>query len=98
MQLTVISDTRALIIHKVERNQCRLGHPAWAALFNLRIHAVRPLKVESNSSCASGTFLSNRTLINIGGNPMVGRYTFTAGFGDLDGLQAVCFFESYPTS
>ncbi|KAG2158481.1 putative copper radical oxidase [Suillus bovinus] len=99
MQLTVISDTHALIIDKVEHNPVSIGgHPAWAALFNLRTHAVRPLKVESNSFCAGGTFLSNGTLINVGGNPVVGGYTSAADFGDLDGLQAVRIFEPCPSA
>ncbi|KAG1877743.1 putative copper radical oxidase [Suillus subalutaceus] len=99
MQLTVISDTHALIIDKVEHNPISIGgHPAWAALFNLRTHAVRPLKVESNSFCAGGTFLSNGTLINVGGNPVVGGYTSAADFGDLDGLQAVRIFEPCPSA
>ncbi|KAG1754392.1 putative copper radical oxidase [Suillus lakei] len=99
MQLTVISDTHALIIDKVEHNPVSIGgHPAWAALFNLRTYAVRPLKVESNSFCAGGTFLSNGTLINVGGNPVVGGYTSAADFGDLDGLQAVRIFEPCPSA
>ncbi|KAG1855474.1 putative copper radical oxidase [Suillus tomentosus] len=99
MQLTVISDTHVLIIDKVEHNPLSIGgHPAWAALFNLRTHAVRPLKVESNSFCAGGTFLSNGTLINVGGNPVVGGYTSAADFGDLDGLQAVRIFEPCPSA
>ncbi|KIK46373.1 copper radical oxidase [Suillus luteus UH-Slu-Lm8-n1] len=99
MQLTVISDTHALIIDKVEHNPVSIGgHPAWAALFNLRTHAVRPLKVESNSFCAGGTFLSNGTLINVGGNPVVDGYTSAADFGDLDGLQAVRIFEPCPSA
>ncbi|KAG2041822.1 hypothetical protein BDR03DRAFT_855847, partial [Suillus americanus] len=70
MQLTVISDTRALIINKVEHNPMSIGElPAWVALFSLRTHAVRPLEVKFNSFCAGGTFLSNGTLINVGGNP-----------------------------
>ncbi|KAG0705082.1 putative copper radical oxidase, partial [Suillus ampliporus] len=99
MQLTVISDTHALIIDKVEHNPVSIGgHPAWAALFNLQTRAVRPLKVESNSFCAGGTFLSNGTLINVGGNPVVGGYTSAADFGDLDGLQAVRIFEPCPSA
>jgi hypothetical protein len=48
--------------------------------------------------CAGGTFLSNGTLINIGGNPVVGGYTSAADFGDLDGLQAVRIFEPCQSS
>jgi hypothetical protein len=99
MQLTIISDTHALIIDKVKHNPLTIGvHPAWAALYNLQTHAVRPFEVESNSFCAGGTFLSNGTSINIGGNPVVGGYTSAADFGDLDGLQAVRIFEPCQSS
>ena len=99
MQLTIISDTHALIIDKVEHNPLTIeGHPAWVALYNLQTHAVRPLNVKSNSFCAGGTFLGNGTLISVGGNPVVGGYTSAADFGDLDGLQAVRIFEPCPSS
>ncbi|KZT09616.1 copper radical oxidase [Laetiporus sulphureus 93-53] len=94
MQLAVISESHALVIDKVEHNPLTInGHPAWAALYNLKTHALTPLAVESNSFCAGGAFLSNGTLINVGGNPVVEDHTSAADFGDLDGLQAVRIFE-----
>ncbi|THG98640.1 hypothetical protein EW026_g3583 [Hermanssonia centrifuga] len=94
MQLAVISESHAIIIDKVEHNPLTIsGHPAWAALYNLKTHAVKPLAMQSNSFCAGGTFLSNGTLINVGGNPVVEDHTAAADFGDVDGLQAVRIFE-----
>lgn len=94
MQLAIISDTHALIVDKVEHNPLTVsGHPAWAALYNLRTHAVTAMTMQSNSFCAGGSFLSNGTLINVGGNPVVDGHTSAADFGDLDGLQAVRVFE-----
>lgn len=94
MQLAIISATHALIVDKVEHNPLTIsGHPAWAALYNLENHSVRPLKMQSNSFCAGGTFLGNGTLINVGGNPVVDDHTAAADFGDLDGLQAVRLFD-----
>jgi hypothetical protein len=94
MQLTIISPTHALIVDKVEHNPLSIdGHPAWAALYNLENHSVKPLRMQSNSFCAGGTFLGNGTLINVGGNPVVEGYTSAADFGDLDGLQSVRIFE-----
>ncbi|KIM48799.1 copper radical oxidase [Hebeloma cylindrosporum] len=90
MQLSIISATHALIIDKVEHNPLTIdGHPAWAALYNLENHNVKPLRMQSNSFCAGGTFLGNGTLINVGGNPVVRDHTSAADFGDLDGLQAI---------
>lgn len=94
MQLAVISETHALIVDKVEHNLLGInGHPAWAALYNLKTHALKPLNMQSNSFCAGGTFLSNGTMINVGGNPVVEDITNAADFGDVDGLQAIRIFE-----
>lgn len=94
MQLAVISETHAIIVDKVEHNPLTIdGHPAWAALYNLNTHSVKPLRMQSNSFCAGGTFLGNGTLINVGGNPVVEDHTSAADFGDVDGLQAVRIFE-----
>lgn len=94
MQLAVISTSHAIIVDKVEHNPLTIsGHPAWAALYNFKTHAVTPLAVQSNSFCAGGTFLGNGTLVNVGGNPVVDSHTSSADFGDLDGLQAVRIFE-----
>ena len=94
MQLAVISPTHALIIDKVEHNPIAIdGHPAWGALYNLDTQAVMPLNIQSNSFCAGGTFLSNGTLINVGGNPVIESFTSPADFGHLDGLQAVRLFH-----
>jgi hypothetical protein len=93
MQLAVISPTHALIVDKVEHNPLTInGHPAWAALYNLKTHAVTALSMESNSFCAGGTFLRNGTMIIGGGNPVVENKTAPSDFGDVDGLQAIRSF------
>ncbi|KAI0636680.1 copper radical oxidase [Trametes polyzona] len=94
MQLAIVSETHALVVDKVEHNPLTIsGHPAWAALYNLKTHALKPLSMQSNSFCAGGTFLSNGTLVNVGGNPVVEDHTSAADFGDVDGLQAIRIFE-----
>lgn len=94
MQLAIISNSHAIIMDKVEHNPLTVdGHPAWGALYNLKTHSVKPLRVQSNSFCAGGSFLSNGTLINVGGNPVVEDRTAAADFGDIDGLQAVRILE-----
>lgn len=99
MQIAIISDSHAIIIDKVEHNPLSIdGHPAWGALFNLKTHSVKPLRMQSNSFCAGGTFLSNGTLINIGGNPVIEAKTSAADFGDTNGLQAVRIFEPCDSS
>ena len=94
MQLTVVSTTHAIVIDKVEHNPLTIdGRPAWGALYDLRNHQVRPLRLLSNSFCAGGTFLSNGTLLNVGGNPVVSDQTGAADFGDINGLQSVRLFH-----
>ncbi|TFK30187.1 copper radical oxidase [Coprinopsis marcescibilis] len=94
MQLVVISSTLVLIVDKVEHNPLDVnGHPAWGALYNLETHETTPLNIQSNSFCAGGAFLSNGSLVNVGGNPIVEDYTSSADFGDLDGLQAIRLFH-----
>jgi len=94
MQLAVVSATHAIIIDKVEHNPLTIdGHPAWGALYDFRNHQVRPLKLLSNSFCAGGTFLSNGTLLNVGGNPVVSDQTGATDFGDINGLQSVRLFH-----
>ncbi|EGF98402.1 uncharacterized protein MELLADRAFT_23337, partial [Melampsora larici-populina 98AG31] len=93
MQLSVISDTEAIVIDKVEHNPLTTqGHPSWAAIYNLDTHAVRALNPTSNTFCAAGSFLGNGTLINVGGNAVVEGKTGTPTFGDLNGLRSIRFF------
>jgi len=94
MQLSVISATHAIVIDKVEHNPLTInGHPAWSALYDLRSNNVRPLNMRSNSFCAGGTFLSNGSFINVGGNPVVVDNTGAADFGDLNGIQSIRLFH-----
>ncbi|KAH9956598.1 glyoxal oxidase N-terminus-domain-containing protein [Russula dissimulans] len=94
MQLAIISSTHAIIIDKVEHNPLTINnHPAWATLYNLETHALRPLHMKSNSFCAGGAFLGNGTLLNVGGNPVYEDRTASADFNQTDGLQNVRLFE-----
>ncbi|KAG9109346.1 hypothetical protein FRC07_008328, partial [Ceratobasidium sp. 392] len=47
----------------------------------------------TNSFCAGGGFLSNGTLISVGGNPVVENMTGPSNFGDKDGLQAIRLYN-----
>ncbi|KAH9989092.1 copper radical oxidase [Russula compacta] len=95
MQLAIISSSHAIIIDKVEHNPLTVdsGHPAWGALFNLETHGLTALNMKSNSFCAGGSFLSNGTLINVGGNPVSESHTVSANFGQTNGLQGMRVFE-----
>ncbi|KAK7031846.1 copper radical oxidase [Favolaschia claudopus] len=72
MQLAVVSETKAIIYDKVEHNPLTVnGHVAWAVELDLNTQQVRALNPLSNSWCATGSFISNGTLVNSGGNPIV---------------------------
>ncbi|KZS88395.1 hypothetical protein SISNIDRAFT_552644 [Sistotremastrum niveocremeum HHB9708] len=95
MQFAVISETRAIVVDKVEHNVATFeGHPAWAAIYDFSENQAYPIKISSNSFCAGGTFLSNGTFINVGGNPVVEDHTNSADFGDLNGLQGIRILQS----
>jgi hypothetical protein len=88
MQFVVVSATQALIVDKAERNSFQIsGHSAWSALYNLNTNTVRPVSLVTNSFCAGGSFISNGTLINVGGNPVV-----DSDLGDENGEQGLRLF------
>jgi Glyoxal oxidase N-terminus len=99
MQLAIISPSHAIIMDKVEHNPLTVdGHPAWGALYNFNTHQVTPLHMKSNSFCASGAFLSNGTLVSVGGNPVIEDYTTPIDFGQVDGRQALRLFAPCKTA
>ncbi|KAF9265608.1 hypothetical protein L218DRAFT_986303 [Marasmius fiardii PR-910] len=94
MQLAVVTERTVLIIDKVEHNPLTVdGHPAWASEYDLHTHNVKPVRLQSNSFCAGGSFLGNGTLVNVGGNPVVEDHTGAADFGDVDGIQAIRLYH-----
>ena len=93
MQIAVVDDTQVIIIDKVEHNLISVaGHPAWMAVYDLDANDVRALNPLTNSFCAGGSFLSNGTLINVGGNPVVAGNIFD----DTNGLQGIRLFTPCP--
>lgn len=54
----------SLVMDQVEHNPLTTqGHPAWAALYNLKTNEVRALNPVSNSFCAAGSFIGNGTFV-----------------------------------
>ncbi|KAF8531384.1 glyoxal oxidase N-terminus-domain-containing protein, partial [Gautieria morchelliformis] len=94
MQITIVSPTHAVIFDKVEHNYASVGgHPAWGVLYNLNTDETTPFLLQSNSFCASGSFLSNGTLITIGGNPAAVIDTSNDAYHDVDGRQSIRIVE-----
>ncbi|KAH7096643.1 glyoxal oxidase N-terminus-domain-containing protein [Auriculariales sp. MPI-PUGE-AT-0066] len=69
MQMTVISPTQLLLIDRAQHNPLQIdGHSAWSAVYSLTTNTVRAVRLVTNSFCAGGAFLSNGTLLNVGGS------------------------------
>ncbi|KAF9028787.1 copper radical oxidase [Hymenopellis radicata] len=72
LELAVTSENTVIVLDKVEHNPLTVdGHVAWVSEVNLETKAIRALNPASNTWCATGSFLSNGTLVSSGGNPVV---------------------------
>ena len=85
MMMAVVSPTQLLIVDRTAHNPLMVdGHNAWAAVYSLTSNTARPVRVQTNSFCAGGSWLANGTMVNIGG--------FRAEHSDIpdeNGFQAV---------
>lgn len=94
MQLVIVSPTHALIFDKVEHNYASAsGRPAWSVLYDINTDEIQPFSLLSNSFCAAGSFLSNGTLVSIGGNPAAIVDSDPNEYHDDNGLQSIRIFE-----
>ncbi|KAG8685122.1 hypothetical protein FRC08_013288, partial [Ceratobasidium sp. 394] len=92
MQMTVVGPDTVMIIDKLESNPLltAAGTHALGAIYSLKSNTVRPLNgITTNSFCAGGGWLSNGTMVNIGGNPLVQIGNTTSQ----NGLQGVRLFN-----
>ncbi|KAF8595716.1 hypothetical protein BDV93DRAFT_528477 [Ceratobasidium sp. AG-I] len=87
MQMTVATNTTVVIIDKFEQNPLHdsADKPVWGAVYSTVSDNARPLHLVTNSFCATGTWLSNGTLVNLGGNPVVA----TANASSDNGLMGI---------
>ncbi|GAA5885151.1 hypothetical protein JCM6882_007251 [Rhodosporidiobolus microsporus] len=71
MQTTLVDDDHILIYDKAENNALKdkSGASAWGSLYTISTQKVRALNLKTNSFCAGGGWISNGTLVNLGGNP-----------------------------
>ncbi|PFH46652.1 copper radical oxidase [Amanita thiersii Skay4041] len=69
LEAIVVSPTLAVFFDRATNDPLTLdNHPAWGALWNFETNTARPLEVISDSFCASGGFLSNGTMVSVGGH------------------------------
>ncbi|PFH46926.1 copper radical oxidase [Amanita thiersii Skay4041] len=68
LEAMVVSPTLAIIFDRPTNDPLTInGHPAWGALWNFETNTARAIDVVSDSFCASGSFLSNGTMLSVGG-------------------------------
>jgi len=69
MHATLASPTKIVIIDRAEENKARFPDksPAWSVEYDLETNTFRPLKLETNTFCSAGSYLSNGTLVETGG-------------------------------
>ncbi|KAJ7093924.1 glyoxal oxidase N-terminus-domain-containing protein, partial [Mycena belliarum] len=94
--VAVVNKETVLVIDRKEANPLlnARGHPAWGAVWSLLNNTARPLNIRTHSFCSAGSFLSNGTLVNFGGQP----YTNRNGEAAPDGQQGVRLFNACPAS
>ncbi|KAG9121648.1 hypothetical protein FRC07_002318 [Ceratobasidium sp. 392] len=83
MMLTVATEATVVIFDQLEQNPLHDNHdkPVWGAIYSVNSDTARPLHIITNSFCATGTWLSNGTLVQAGGNQLVETSNTTAQNG-----------------
>ncbi|KAG6827129.1 hypothetical protein H0H92_013131 [Tricholoma furcatifolium] len=68
LETVVVSPTLALMFDRAQNDPLQLGNfSAWGALWNFETNTASPVSLISDSFCASGGFLSNGTMVGVGG-------------------------------
>ncbi|KAF5360734.1 hypothetical protein D9756_005107 [Leucocoprinus leucothites] len=69
LESIVVSDNLAIFFDRAANDPLEIdGHAAWGALWNIETNTASPLNPVTDSFCASGSLLSNGTMVSMGGN------------------------------
>jgi hypothetical protein len=69
LEAMVVSDTLVIFFDRATNDPLQVkNHTAWGALWNMETNTASPLDLASDSFCASGGFLSNGTMVSVGGH------------------------------
>ncbi|KDR73335.1 hypothetical protein GALMADRAFT_142447 [Galerina marginata CBS 339.88] len=69
LEAIVVSPTLAIFFNRASNDPLMInGHSAWGALWNFETNTASPLNLITDSFCGSGGFLSNGTMVSLGGN------------------------------
>jgi hypothetical protein len=64
LEMMVVSSTLVIMFDRAENNPLMINnHSAWGALWNLQTNTASPLNIITDTFCASGSFLSNGTMV-----------------------------------
>ncbi|KAF9474411.1 copper radical oxidase [Pholiota conissans] len=87
LEAIIVSPTLAIFFDRASNDPLMINNnPAWGALWNLETNTASPLLVVSDTFCASGGFLSNGTMVSVGGH-------IPAITAAVDGRMAIRIFE-----
>ncbi|KAG6884478.1 hypothetical protein C0993_010687 [Termitomyces sp. T159_Od127] len=90
LEAIVVSPTLVLLFDRVENDPLQInGAGAWGAFWNLDTNTETPISLISNTFCASGGFLSNGTMVSVGGNDVENPETEP----DTDGRMMIRLLE-----
>jgi hypothetical protein len=68
LEAMVVSPTLVIMFDRATNDPLQIdNHTAWGALWNLEKHVATPLNMTTDSFCASGSFLSNGTMVRLFG-------------------------------
>lgn len=72
LEAIVVSPTLVVMFDRASNNPLQVdNHTAWGELWDLETMTGRALNVLTNSFCASGSLLSNGSMVSVGGDPRV---------------------------
>ncbi|KAF7325763.1 hypothetical protein MKEN_00426800 [Mycena kentingensis (nom. inval.)] len=93
LEAAVVSPTLVLFYDRATNDPLKTddGKVAWGALWNLETNEATALKVLSDAFCASGSILSNGTMVSVGGNIPASRNVNDTGA--VDGRMGIRLFD-----
>ncbi|KAJ7359136.1 glyoxal oxidase N-terminus-domain-containing protein [Mycena albidolilacea] len=92
LEAIVVSPTLVVMFDRAANDPLHTpdGKVAWAALWNLETNKATPLKLLTDSFCASGALISNGTMVSVGGN--IPAAAFVNETGAYDGRMGLRLF------
>ncbi|KAJ4474855.1 glyoxal oxidase N-terminus-domain-containing protein [Lentinula aciculospora] len=92
-QVILVSPTLILMLDRVLGDPLQInGHQAWAELWNLETNTGFAVNAITNTFCASGAFISNGTMVSVGGQAVEFPPNVTVP-PDADGRMGIRIFE-----